>query len=216
MRIAIELDNIVRDNNAQALKYYWKGYDNNFDEDVDLGCSDLLSMLPFKSNKARKEFREIDYPYELFGCAKTTQKNLHVEMEDWMESNEDIEVIYFSLHESALVIQSTYFFLSKGSKVRAMMFPKKAKDIWKHCDVAVTIDKDVVNSKPTDKKVIVVRKSDNKKMQDKADIVYDDLISMLHDADFKTKVNIAKRENIFNKIIRNIKNTIQTWTKRSR
>ena len=95
MRIAIELDNIVRDNNAQALKYYWKGYDNNFDEDVDLGCSDLLSMLPFKSNKARKEFREIDYPYELFGCAKTTQKNLHVEMEDWMESNEDIEVILF-------------------------------------------------------------------------------------------------------------------------
>ena len=109
MRIAIELDNIVRDNNAQALKYYWKGYDNNFDEDVDLGCSDLLSMLPFKSNKARKEFREIDYPYELFGCAKTTQKNLHVEMEDWMESNEDIEVIYFSLHRLNLYSSTHYW-----------------------------------------------------------------------------------------------------------
>ena len=185
MRIAIEIDNIIRDNNSQALKYYKKGIDNFFDEDVDMNCSDLLSRLPFESKDALKTFRNIDYPYELFGCASTCRKHLHVEVKDWLDEHKDDEIVYFALNESNLVIQSTYFFLSKGSKVREVVFPKKAEDIWNYCDMAITINDAVVDSKPIDKSVIVIRKTDNEKLQAKADGVYDNVVEALYEHDFK-------------------------------
>ena len=86
MKIAVELNNIVRDYNAQLLKYYRKAFDADYeDENLDLDCSDLLYHLPFNSEKERKTFKEIDYPYELFGCAKTTHKHLHVGVSEWLE-----------------------------------------------------------------------------------------------------------------------------------
>lgn len=193
MVIAIELNNIVRDYNTQLLKYYRKAYDANFDdENMDLNCTDLLPLLPFKSNKERKIFKEIDYPYELFGCARTTSRHLHVEITDWLSENEDIEVIYFSLGESGLMIQSTYFFLSKGSKIRTMIFPKNAKDIWNYCDVAVTLNKEVVDSKPDDKKVILIEKNDNKQLKKKVNLVYPSLYKLINDKDLKVKLDNSK------------------------
>lgn len=193
MRIAIEIDNIVRDNNSQALKYYRKGFDPSFDEEVDLNCTDLLSILPFPSKESRSVFKEIDYPYELFGCANTCYKHLHVELEDWLEEHEDDEIIYFALDESRLMIQSTYFFLSKGSRVRTVIFPKNPEEIWKYCDVAITINKGVIDSKPEDKKVILIKKSDNTELLEKADMVYESLIDLLRDEDFmKSNVNNQK------------------------
>lgn len=193
MKIAIEIDNIVRDNNSQALKYFRKECDSTYGDDeneIDLNCTDLLSKLPFPSNESRVVFKEVDYPYELFGCAKTTHKHLHVEVEDWLGEHEDDEIIYFSLGESDLMIQSTYFFLSKGSRVRTVLFPKNAEEIWKYCDVAVTINEDVVNSKPENKKVIVIAKSDNKELQENKNtsLIYNNLISILKDSKFTEKL----------------------------
>lgn len=193
MKIAVEIDNIVRDNNLHALKYYLKGYDSNFcDEEIDMDCSDLLSNLPFKSQKERKTFKEIDYPYELFGCAKTTSKHLHVEVSDWLSSNEKDEIIYFSFNDSDLIIQSTYFFLSKGSRVRTVFFPKKAEEVWSLCDVAVTINDNILKTKPNDKKCIVIKKSDNVEQQQQADLVYDSFHSMLKDKKLKSKLKNKK------------------------
>lgn len=95
MIIAVELNNIIRDFNNQVLKYYCKEYDEDALDDVDLKCTDLLSVIPFESQEARKTFKEIDYPYELYGCAKTMHKHLHVELSDWLDEHEDIEIIYF-------------------------------------------------------------------------------------------------------------------------
>lgn len=208
MVIAIELNNIVRDYNTQLLKYYRKAYDANFgDEDMDLNCTDLLPSLPFNNNKERKLFKEIDYPYELFGCARTTSRHLHVEVADWLSENEDIEIIYFSLGESGLMIQSTYFFLSKGSKVRTMIFPKEAKDIWNFCDVAVTLNKDVINNKPNNKKVILIEKSDNKHLKTKVDLVYSSLHKLINDKDFRVKLDCSKtfKNNPIKKYLRWLK-----------
>ena len=207
MKIAVELNNIIRDYNTQLIKYYIKGCDPNFDDEtVDLGSSDILPQLPFPSNKDRKIFKEIDYPYELFGCAKTMHKHLHVDVSKWLENNENDEIIYFSLGESNLNIQSTYFFLSKGSRVRTMLFPKKPQDIWKHCDVAVTLNKNVLKTKPLDKISILIRKSDNKKLEKYANLVYDSFDDILKDENFKEKIenkntNEKKKNNLFNKMV---------------
>lgn len=203
MKIAIELNNIVRDFNAQVLKYYIKDIDPLFDdENIDLNSTDILSVLPFKTKKDRKTFREIDYPYELFGCARTTSKHLHVDIEKWLEEHKDDEVIYFSLNERDLTIQSTFFFLSKGSRVRNVLFPKNAKDIWNYCDVAVTLNKDVVKTKPTDKKCVLIKKTDNQKLEPYADVAYESLNDLLNDENFGTKLEYqTKRKNFLNKIL---------------
>ena len=56
----------------------------------------------------------IDYPYEIFGCANTMDKNLSVAINNWMislyERDSIIEVCAFSDKEENLTIQSTYFF----------------------------------------------------------------------------------------------------------
>ena len=191
MRIAVELNNIVRDCNTQALKYYIKEYDPRFDDtDIDLDCTDLLEKLPFKGKAQRKTFKEIDYPYELFGCARTMSMHLHVNVSDWLEYNPEIELLYFTTNESDLMTQSTYFFLSKGSRTKTMKFLDNPEDIWQDCDVAVTINKDVVNSKPDNKKVVVIERSDNGKLQKKADLVYPDLEALIADKNFKEKLTV--------------------------
>lgn len=211
MIIAVELNNIIRDFNNQVLKYYCKEYDEDALDDVDLKCTDLLSVIPFESQEARKTFKEIDYPYELYGCAKTMHKHLHVELSDWLDEHEDIEIIYFSLNESDLMVQSTYFFLSKGSRVRTMIFPKKPEEIWNYCDVAVTLNKKIVDSKPQDKKVIVIKKSDNKQLQNKANLVYNDFISILKDEEFEEKIRINNKQD--NKIKTYFKVINNLWKK---
>lgn len=213
MRIAVELNNIIRDYNNQLLKYYHKSIDPTFDEDeIDMKCSDLLEHLPFENNAAKKTFKEIDFPYELFGCAKTVSKHLHVNLSDWLEDNPDVEVIYFSLNESNLMTQSTYFFLSKGSRVKTMMFLEDPKKIWDFCDVAVTLNKEIVNSKPENKKVVVINRSDNFELQKKADLNYDKFVDILNDKNFfkkllkTTKHTGWKFNNLFKKIFE--------WTKK--
>lgn len=211
MRIAVELNNIIRDYNKQLLKYYKKGINPAFDDEtVDLKCTDLMEHLPFENNAAKRTFKEIDYPYELFGCARTTNKHLHVMLSDWLDINDDIEVIYFSLKESNLMIQSTYFFLSKGSRVKTMLFLDNPEKIWNYCDVAVTLNKEVVDSKPEDKKVIVINKSDNITLQKKADAVYDEFSDILSDKHFRRRF----KKKLYLEIKDKIKG-ILPWNKKS-
>lgn len=208
MKIAIELNNIVRDFNTQVLKYYVKDIDPMFDDEkVDMESTDILPSLPFKSKKERKIFKEIDYPYELFGCAKTMSKHLHVEVEKWLEEHKDDEIIYFSLNERDLTIQSTFFFLSKGSRVRTILFPKKPKDIWNYCDVAVTLNKDVVKSKPVGKKCVLIKKTDNKNLEIKVDAAYESLDDLLNDKDFNAKLEAQAEDNQQTNFLRKIFNT---------
>ena len=216
MRIAIELNNVLRDFNFQVMKYYLRDINPSFDETtVDKNCVNILDYLPFKGLKTTKnEFVYIDYPYELFGCAKTTSKHLHTEMYDWIDGMEDVEVILFSLDEKALTIQSTYFFLSKGNKTREMVFPKKPRDIWNYCDVAITTNKEVIQTKPFDKQTILIRKCDNKEWESWCNFAYDDFLSVMRDKDFlrKIKGETLDKSNTLSKISDFLKTT-SLWKK---
>ena len=119
MKIGIELNHIIRDVNSQMLKYYVKDIDKTFNEkNVEKNLVSFIDTLGFKSKKAKDNFLYIDYPYEIFGCAKTMHRNTGVMLNNWLEEldNKGIgceSVSIFSLKENALSIQSTYYFLSK-------------------------------------------------------------------------------------------------------
>lgn len=225
MKIGIELNNIVRDINSQIIKYYKKDIDKNFDDSkIDLKCNNLITQLPFKSNKDRNNFMYVDYPYEIFGCAKTVERNLvnsitsfEIKLNNLDDGNE-YKIVHFSLLEAALTIQSTFYFLSKsGSRVREVLFPKHGVDIWNECDVVITTNKRIVKSKPNKNKVVVlIRTSDNSDIEKNADLVYDNLTSLINDETFINKINgIISNENIVkSSFFKNIKNKILKMIKR--
>ena len=85
--IAIELNHVIRNINKQLLKYYKRDYHPELDIDnIDCVKENVLDKyIKFNSKKERNEFIYIDYPYEIFGCAKAMDSNLPRDITNWME-----------------------------------------------------------------------------------------------------------------------------------
>ena len=218
MKIGIELNNVLRDINKQIVHYYKKDINRSFDDkSVNFNKLNVIDDLPFEHKKDKYNFIYIDYPYEIFGCAKPMHKNLPVMINNTIEKNSnsestnDITISLFSLMENALTIQSSFFFLSKiGSRVREVLFPKDGSELWDRFDVLITTNENIVNTKPDGKKVILIRKDDNKNLSVKSDLVYDSLFDLLEDEDFLLKLkNIKSRRNngdtLFSRVMNKIK-----------
>ena len=188
MKIGIELNNIVRDLNKQIIKYYKKDINQSFDDkNVNYNVTNIIDNIDFKSKKAKFEYMYVDYPYEIFGCAPTTHRNLAVTINNWLISlgnkeDDKYDVKLFSLKEEALSIQSTYYFLSKiGCRVR--------DDITALCNkTIITLNERIIDNKPEGKVVVLINKDDNKNLQGKVDLHYDSLFDLISDTEFINKV----------------------------
>ena len=199
IKIGIELNGVIRNINKQILKYYQKDIDPSIDLDEIDEKDDVFKYAKFDSNKSKNEFIYIDYPYEIFGCAKTIDKDLPVEINNWMvemtnREDEEFMVVYYSLNEEYLTIQSSYFFLSKiGTRVREIFFPRDINEIWNRCDVVITTNDEVLKAKPSDKKSVKIINTVNKDSDVKGDFEYDSMSSIIKDNNFLD--NLLKKEN---------------------
>ena len=214
IKIGIELNNVVRDINTQIIKYYKKDIDKSFDDtNFNKNVLNVIDGLNFDEKKGKYNFLYIDYPYEIFGCAKPMHKNLSVMINNFLVNlgnigESDSNVCFFSLKENALTIQSTYFFLSKiGSRIRRVIFPIIGEKLWNEYDVLITTNANIVNNKPKDKKVVLIKKDDNTDLIDKCDLVYDSLFDLLSDEEFLFKLNNVKSSN--NNFLTKISNKIK-------
>lgn len=193
--IAIELNHVVRNVNKQILKYYQKDIKPELDIDNIDEKDDVFKYATFDSSRDRNEFLYIDYPYEIFGCAKTMDKDLMVKINNWLasltnEEDETYKVIYYSLNEEALTIQSTYFFLSKiGTRVREFLFPLDPKEIIDRADVVVTSNSSMIDmASGSNTKVVLINRPTNKDAKDKAFLSYDSLTDLIDDNEFLKKI----------------------------
>ena len=189
IRIGIELNDVVRNINKQILKYYQKDIDPSLDLDEVDEKDDVFKYAKFDSNKSKNEFIYIDYPYEIFGCAKTMTKDLQVEMNNWLSEltnyeDDDVEIYFYSLNEESLTIQSSYFFLSKiGTRVRKVIFPRDLNDLTKDTDVIVTANEKVVDFLDGKKGIysILINNNINSECKDKTNANYDSLSDVIKD-----------------------------------
>lgn len=194
--IGIELNHVIRNINKQILKYYAKEFDPSMEwEELDDKVDVFEKYLKFESKHAKNNFLYIDYPFEIFGTSQCEDKNLSRDINNWLvelgnNEDEDVRIIFYSLNEEALTIQSTYFFLSKiGSRVRTMMFPKTIDEVWDVCDVVITArDEFFENEIPQGKKIILINRPFNEKYQDKADLNYNNLTEIIFDEEFLKKI----------------------------
>lgn len=192
IRIGIELNHVVRNINKQILKYYQKDIDPSLDlEDID-EKDDAFKYAKFETLTDKNEFIYIDYPYEIFGCAKTMTKDIPMLMNNWLSEltnyeDDEVEISFFSLNEDSLTIQSTYFFLSKiGTRVRKIVFPKKFEDIKNDYDVVITGNNKLINEYLKGNKNIYTILISNKttkenENEESVNAIYDSLETVIKD-----------------------------------
>lgn len=201
--IGIELNHVIRNINKQIIKYYSKEFDPSAEiEDIDDKQNVFNTYAKFKTSYDKNNFIYIDYPYETFACAKSMDSKLPTQINNWLveltnREDEEIRIVYYSLYEEALTIQSTFFFLSKiGTRVREVFFPKEINEIWEHCDVVITTNKEVLDSKPINKQTVKIIGNGNQNNGSSGDFEYDSLGSIIKDGEFIDKIlKNAKKEN---------------------
>lgn len=205
IRIGIELNNVVRNINKQILKYYQKDIDPMLDLDEVDEKDDPFKYAKFETLTDKNEFIYIDYPYEIYGTAKPMDKNLPATLNKWLfeltnYEEDEVEVSFFSLNEDALTIQSTYFFLSKiGTRVRKVVFPKDFTEVENDYDVVVTGNKVLIDnylSKNDNITTVLITNTTVKEYEDnndKVDLVYDSLESMINDDKFLSEIQKNKK-----------------------
>ncbi len=193
IKIGIELNHVVRNINKQILKYYSKDIDPSLDLDEIDEKDDVFTHVNFPNRKAMNEFIYIDYPYEIFGCAKAMSSDLPGSINKWLYEltnyeDDDVEVFYYSLNEDALTIQSSYFFLSKiGTRVRKVMFPTSYMQAINAADVIVTANDEVLKA-ADGKYKIRIKTNFNSDSTDDVNDVYDSLEEMMKDDELLNKL----------------------------
>lgn len=195
MRIAIDLNDVIRAYSKTFAKYYKKEFDPSVDfENLDLKSNDLFEEFNFNSKEEYQKFLYEDYPYEIFGSCPSIEKDLPARFNNWLvnvveniECDENFEFIIVSPMEFSLSIQSTFFFLSKiGCRVREVFFPKNSVDIWNICDALITANPKLLDCKPDKKISIKINMSYNTKCN--ADYSYSTFADFISNENNLTKL----------------------------
>lgn len=191
MKIAIDLNDVIRDYSNNFVKYYIEGYDREYDlSDFEIWSCDMSAVLPFRSDRSYQNFMYNDYAFELYGKCPTCGKSLPSDLCEWMEvsipdidEKGEIEIMYVSPKEYGLSIGSTYFFISKlGTKVREVYLPSEMNKIWERCDVLITANPDLLLLKPHGKISVRIETDYNKDAP--ADRTYRNMKAVCKDNNF--------------------------------
>lgn len=192
MKIAIDLNDVVRAYTAQFASYYKKNIDRTFDiDDVDVWTNDLSQIFPFESKAKYLEFLYNDFAYEIHGCAQVMDKNLGSRLSDWVKDlynlDEVPELCIISTGEYDKTIGSTYFFLSKiASKIRETHLLLKPDDVWNLCDVLITANPEILMLKPENKISVKINASYN--TETNSDFTYESLSEFIGDLEIINKI----------------------------
>lgn len=189
-RIALDINNTLRDNLTQFEKCYKKYINEGFELNrEEVKSYNMADVFPFNSKDEYNRFVYTDYPYELFGRAEEMDKLLPYRLNDWMQNtlrdvdSEKIpEVFIFSPFEIGLTIQATYSFLSKiGCRCREMYFPTDSLKVWDRCDIMITTNPKLLLNKPEGKTSIKIDMPYNTEVN--ADYSFESLLKLIEDKD---------------------------------
>lgn len=189
-RIAIDINDTLRDNLLQFKNCYKKWVDNEFDIDIkDIKDFDLMKSFPFESKNDFNDFKYNSYAYELFARAEVTDKMLPYRLNDWLQNDmrnfdegKNPEILFFSPFELGLTIQATYSFLSKiGCRCREMVFPIDSNKMWDRCNIMITANPNLLKNVPEGKVAIKIKAPYNEDVE--CEYTFDSLIELIQDKD---------------------------------
>ena len=189
-RIAIDINDVLRDFTHQFIVQYNKNIDGTFEiEDEGVTTVNYYELFPFENENAYKTFRYVDNAFELHACAEPVDKMLPYRFNDWVQNamrdfdDEDIpEIMLVSPLEANLTIQSTLAFLAKfASRVREIYFPVDSSTVWDRCDILITANPLFLENVPEDKVVIKINKPYNAGIE--TEYSFDSMMKVIEDED---------------------------------
>lgn len=199
MTLAIDINDVIRDNMYQFKVTYQRYIDSNFDINLDdIDTYNMLDHYPFESETELHTFKYIDYPYELYGRAQPCDKMLPYALNDYLEKTlRDLDnppnIILFSPFEMSLTIQSTYAFLSaKTIRARELYFPIDSMTIYDRADIVITAQPSLIENCPEDKTVIKINKPYNKDIETKYS--FKSMMDVINDEN-ETIINLINNNN---------------------
>lgn len=186
MKIAVDLNDVLRDYTSNFGAYFKKGYDQdvNLDE-IEITTNDLSQVFPFKSKYDYEHFVYEDFAWELFAKCESCDRGLGAAFSNWItktitniDVEEPIEVIIVSPMEYGITIPATYWFISKlGCRAREIYLPVDSSTIWGRCDVLITANPNLLNNKPEGKKTVKIKADYNEDCQ--ADFTFNNMLEFL-------------------------------------
>jgi hypothetical protein len=141
--------------------------DKNGDAAADIFLFKEVEESVLSPKQVYNRFMFEDYVYEIHGSAPLMYRGIDKDVKDfYLKYGNDIEIVVLSV-ENFLTIPSTLFFLSKlTSRFKEYRFVDKSIDMWKHVDVLITTDPDILNlGTPWFKKLIKVKRPYNQEIK---------------------------------------------------
>lgn len=168
MRIAIDVNGVLRDTLTKIQQVYERWYiDNQIkqteDEDFkyeiisDVTTLDLVNHLKFKDEDEIYNFLYVDHTMEIFGHSPSVEMNTFVDLNDFYFDNRDNHEILIVSDEIGKSKPATLFFISKfGCQIEKVKFYSKVTldKLWEELDILVTANPELITNHPEDKKII--------------------------------------------------------------
>jgi 5'(3')-deoxyribonucleotidase len=193
-RIAIDINDVLRDYTRQFADTYKKNIDNSFDiKYEDINDFNFLNIFPFLDENGNADrylynkFKYEDYSFEIFGRAEAMDRMLPADFNLWTQNTmrnfdeENLpEIILFSPFEMNLSIQSTLSFLARfGIRVREIHFPIDSVKMWDKCDIMITANPHLLEATPDNKISFKVNAPYNKEAKGTFD--FESMMDIIHD-----------------------------------
>lgn len=205
MRIAIDINDVLRDYTRQFANMYKKVIDNSFDisyEEID--DFNFINIFPFYDEDGNidmmlfNKFKYEDCSFEIYGRAEAMDRMLPADFNLWTQNTmrnfdeENIpEIVLFSPFEMNLSIQSTLSFLARfGIRVREILFPIDSVKMWEKCDIMITANPNLLEAKPENKISFKVKAPYNNDA--KGDYEFDSMLDIIHDKN-NTIINLIEK-----------------------
>jgi len=195
MKIAIDLNDVLRDYTANFGEYFKKGYNQDINlEELEITTNDLSQVFPFKSRYDYEHFVYEDFAWELFAKCPSCERGLGAAFSNWVtktitniDVDEPIDVIIVSTMEYGITIPATYWFISKlGCRAREIYLPTDSSTIWDKCDVLITANPNLLAEKPAEKKSVKIKTDYN--VDCEADFEYNNMLEFLSRDEYTEKL----------------------------
>ena len=178
MRIAIELNGVLRDTLKKIQQEYEKWYlENPFKEDnekseyeviSDLTTLEILNHLKFKDEDELYSFLYKEHTMEIFGHAGSVETSSMMDFNEFYLDNRDNHDILIVSDEIGKSKPASLFFISKfGCLVETIKFYSEStiNSMWDSIDVLLTANPTLLLNYPKGKIVIKYETSYNKTIE---------------------------------------------------
>ena len=174
MRIAIDINNVIRNTFLKAEQIYQKYYidniddlDNEFDYGLNLPVTDLSNLIEnfkFPDVESLFKFFYEEFPMEIFGHSPSMENNTFNTLNEIYETLRDDHDILIISDEISKSKPATLFFLSKyGCLIEKVKFFSKVtlKSVWDESDLIITSNPELLDNNPKNKIMVKVNSTYN-------------------------------------------------------